>query len=78
MRRARGLMRRARAVVREQMAVYVLVHGAWSGAHGFRKIRGPLPAVGHEVRSHGGNRERSCHGDLRRASVEQRGHARYA
>ncbi len=24
------------------MAVFVLVHGAWSGAHGFRKIRGPL------------------------------------
>jgi pimeloyl-ACP methyl ester carboxylesterase len=31
------------------MAVYVLVHGAWSGAHGFRKVRGPLRAAGHEV-----------------------------
>ena len=31
------------------MAVYVLVHGAWGGAHGFRKIRGPLWAAGHEV-----------------------------
>ncbi len=27
------------------MAVFVLVHGAWSGAHGFRKIRGPLRAA---------------------------------
>jgi len=31
------------------MAVYVLVHGAWGGAHGFRKIRGPLWAAGHGV-----------------------------
>ena len=31
------------------MAVYVLVHGAWGGAHGFRKVRGPLHAAGHEV-----------------------------
>lgn len=31
------------------MAVFVLVHGAWGGAHGFRKIRGPLRAAGHEV-----------------------------
>jgi pimeloyl-ACP methyl ester carboxylesterase len=31
------------------MAVYVLVHGAWGGAHGFRKVRGPLRAGGHEV-----------------------------
>ena len=31
------------------MAVFVLVHGAWGGAHGFRKIRGPLQAAGHEV-----------------------------
>jgi len=23
-----------------QMAVFVLVHGAWGGAHGFRKVRG--------------------------------------
>ena len=31
------------------MAVFVLVHGAWGGAHGFRKVRGPLRAGGHEV-----------------------------
>lgn len=31
------------------MAVFVLVHGAWSGAHSFRKVRGPLRAAGHEV-----------------------------
>jgi len=31
------------------MTVYVLVHGAWSGAHGFRKVRAPLLAAGHEV-----------------------------
>ena len=31
------------------MAVFVLVHGAWSGAHGFRKVRGPLREAGHEV-----------------------------
>jgi pimeloyl-ACP methyl ester carboxylesterase len=31
------------------MAVFVLVHGAWGGAHGFRKIRGPLRETGHEV-----------------------------
>src|SRR5262245_40660586 len=36
---------------REQMpmTVFVLVHGAWGGAHGFRKVRGPLLAAGHEV-----------------------------
>ena len=34
---------------RVQMAVFVLVHGAWGGAHGFRKVRGPLRAAGHEV-----------------------------
>jgi pimeloyl-ACP methyl ester carboxylesterase len=33
----------------KQMAIYVLVHGAWGGAHGFRKVRGPLRAAGHEV-----------------------------
>ena len=27
------------------MAVFVLVHGAWGGAHGFRKVRGPLRAA---------------------------------
>jgi len=31
------------------MAVFVLVHGAWGGAHGFRKVRGPLQAAGHGV-----------------------------
>jgi pimeloyl-ACP methyl ester carboxylesterase len=31
------------------MTVFVLVHGAWGGAHGFRKVRGPLRAAGHEV-----------------------------
>ena len=28
------------------MTVFVLVHGAWGGAHGFRKVRGPLRAAG--------------------------------
>jgi pimeloyl-ACP methyl ester carboxylesterase len=31
------------------MTTFVLVHGAWAGAHGFRKIRGPLHAAGHAV-----------------------------
>jgi pimeloyl-ACP methyl ester carboxylesterase len=31
------------------MAIYVLVHGAWGGAHGFRRVRGPLREAGHEV-----------------------------
>lgn len=31
------------------MATYVLVHGAWSGAHSFRKVRPLLRAEGHEV-----------------------------
>ena len=31
------------------MTTYVLVHGAWGGAHGFRYLRGPLRAAGHEV-----------------------------
>jgi pimeloyl-ACP methyl ester carboxylesterase len=31
------------------MTIFVLVHGGWSGAHGFRKVRGPLRAAGHEV-----------------------------
>ena len=31
------------------MTIFVLVHGAWGGAHGFRKVRGPLRAAGHEV-----------------------------
>jgi pimeloyl-ACP methyl ester carboxylesterase len=31
------------------MSTFVLVHGAWSGAHGFRKVRRQLQAQGHEV-----------------------------
>jgi pimeloyl-ACP methyl ester carboxylesterase len=31
------------------MATYVLVHGAWSGAHTWRKVRPLLRAGGHEV-----------------------------
>lgn len=31
------------------MATFVLVHGGWSGAHGFRKVRRLLAAEGHEV-----------------------------
>jgi pimeloyl-ACP methyl ester carboxylesterase len=31
------------------MAIFVLVHGAWGGAHGFRQVRGPLRQAGHEV-----------------------------
>ncbi len=31
------------------MTTFVLVHGAWSGAHAFRKVRPPLLAAGHEV-----------------------------
>ncbi len=31
------------------MATYVLVHGAWSGAHGFHLVRPLLRAEGHEV-----------------------------
>lgn len=31
------------------MTTYVLVHGAWGGAHGFRKVRPLLRAAGHEV-----------------------------
>jgi pimeloyl-ACP methyl ester carboxylesterase len=31
------------------MATYVLVHGGWSGAHGFRHIRHRLAAASHEV-----------------------------
>ena len=33
----------------EKMASFVLVHGAWGGAHSFRKVRGPLRNAGHEV-----------------------------
>ena len=31
------------------MATYVLVHGGWSGAHGFRHVRPLLTQSGHEV-----------------------------
>ena len=31
------------------MATFVLVHGAWGGAHGFGKVRRLLQAAGHEV-----------------------------
>ncbi|RZT88961.1 pimeloyl-ACP methyl ester carboxylesterase [Pseudonocardia sediminis] len=31
------------------MATYVLVHGAWGGAHGFHLLRPRLRAAGHEV-----------------------------
>ena len=31
------------------MATYVLVHGAWSGAHSFRRVRPPLQTAGHAV-----------------------------
>jgi pimeloyl-ACP methyl ester carboxylesterase len=31
------------------MTSYVLVHGGWSGAHGFRRVRRELQAAGHEV-----------------------------
>ncbi|MCC6201442.1 MAG: alpha/beta hydrolase [Gammaproteobacteria bacterium] len=31
------------------MATFVLVHGAWSGAHGFRHVRRLLRAAGHDV-----------------------------
>jgi pimeloyl-ACP methyl ester carboxylesterase len=31
------------------MATYDLVHGAWSGAHGFRRVRPLLRAAGHDV-----------------------------
>ena len=31
------------------MAIFVLVHGAWGGAHGFRHVRTALRAAGHEV-----------------------------
>jgi hypothetical protein len=35
-------------VGREDMAIFVLVRGAWGGAHGLRKVRGPLREAGHE------------------------------
>lgn len=31
------------------MATFVLVHGAWGGAHGFRHVRRLLQAAGHQV-----------------------------
>jgi pimeloyl-ACP methyl ester carboxylesterase len=32
-----------------ESATFVLVHGAWGGAHGFRQVRRLLQAAGHEV-----------------------------
>jgi pimeloyl-ACP methyl ester carboxylesterase len=31
------------------VTTFVLVHGAWGGSYGFRALRGPLHAAGHEV-----------------------------
>ena len=31
------------------MTTFVLVHGAWGGSYGFRAVRGPLRAAGHDV-----------------------------
>jgi pimeloyl-ACP methyl ester carboxylesterase len=31
------------------MTTFVLVHGAWGGSYGFRTVRGPLRAAGHEI-----------------------------
>jgi pimeloyl-ACP methyl ester carboxylesterase len=31
------------------MSTYVLVHGAWGGAHGWRKVRPMLQQAGHTV-----------------------------
>jgi pimeloyl-ACP methyl ester carboxylesterase len=31
------------------MTTFVLVHGAWGGSYGFKYVRGPLRAAGHEV-----------------------------
>jgi pimeloyl-ACP methyl ester carboxylesterase len=31
------------------MTTFVLVHGAWGGSYGFRTVRAPLRAAGHEV-----------------------------
>ncbi len=31
------------------MATFVLVHGGWSGAHGWRTVRRLLAAAGHDV-----------------------------
>ena len=33
------------------MAIFVLVHGAWGGSYGFRTVRRPLLAAGHDVYS---------------------------
>src|SRR3979411_2852425 len=33
----------------EEMAIFVRGRGAWGGAQGFRKVRGPLREAGHEV-----------------------------
>ncbi len=39
----------AAADLSNAMATFVLVHGAWGGAHGFRHVRRLLQAAGHEV-----------------------------
>jgi len=39
----------ARARYGPGMAIFVLVHGAWGGSYGFRPVRKPLLAAGHEV-----------------------------
>jgi hypothetical protein len=31
------------------MGTFVLVHGTWAGAHGFRHVRRHLQAAGHEA-----------------------------
>ena len=31
------------------MTTFVLVHGAWAGAHGFRHVRNRLWSAGHEA-----------------------------
>jgi pimeloyl-ACP methyl ester carboxylesterase len=38
-----------RVSVRDMTTTFVLVHGAWGGSYGFRTVRGPLRAAGHEV-----------------------------
>jgi hypothetical protein len=34
------------------VTTYVLVHGGWSGAHGFRSVGRKLRASGHDVFTH--------------------------
>jgi pimeloyl-ACP methyl ester carboxylesterase len=44
-----SLRRAVRRVSVRGMTTFVLVHGAWGGSYGFRTVRGPLRAAGHEV-----------------------------